>query len=120
MNARQKGLVAVHKVKKVLQARGETVEGPGYKPLFFKGKMIAVHSDYFGAFDLMAFSEIKCLYGLQVCDIKNKLRNAKKIYDIAGCGDLWCHMGVRKGFNKYLVIEVDGKMHIELVEENVK
>ena len=122
MNARQKGLAAVHKVKKILQTRGETVEGPGFRPAYNKKtkKMFLMHSDYFGAYDLMAFSEIKCLYGIQVCDYKHKNRNAKKIYDVAGCGDLWCHMGVRKGFNKYLVIEVDGKMHIELVEENVK
>ena len=120
MNNRSRGLQTVRKVKAILQKRGETVEGPGYKPLFFKGKMIAVHSDYFGAFDLMAFSKIKCLYGIQVCDIKNKLRNAKKIYDIAGYGDLWCYMGMRKGFNKYLVTALNGEMHIELIKEGVK
>ena len=122
MSNRQKGLDRVRKVKGILQWRGETVEGPGFKPAYNKKtkKMFLMHSDYFGAFDLMAFSKIKCLYGIQVCDIKNKLRNAKKIYDIAGYGDLWCYMGMRKGFNKYLVTEADGEMHIELIEENVK
>jgi len=120
MSNRSKGLLAVHKVKKILQTRGETVEGPGYKPMFFKGRMIAVHSDYFGAYDLMAFSKIRCLYGIQVCDYKQKQRNAKKIYDSGNDGDLWCYMGARKGFNVYHVTELEGKLHTELLEEGLK
>ena len=121
MNARQKGLAAVHKVKKILQARGETVEGPGFRPAYNKKtkKMFLMHSDYFGAYDLMSFSKDKCLYGIQVCSLDNKQRNARKIYESGNDGELWCYMG-KEGFNVYLVTELDGKLHIELLEEGVK
>ena len=119
MNNRSRGLQTVRKVKAILQKRGETVEGPGYKPLFVKGKMIACHADFFNAYDLIAFSKTKCLYGIQVCSQENKQRNARKIYDCGNDGELWCYMG-KEGFNVYLVTSLDDKMHIELIEENVK
>ena len=119
MNARSKGLETVRKVKAILQKRGEIVCGPGYKPLFVKGKMVVVHQDYFNAYDLMSFSKDKCLYGVQVCSQENKQRNARKIYDCGNDGELWCYLG-KEGFNVYLVTSLNDEMHIELIEENVK
>lgn len=46
MNARKKGLSYVHEVKKLLLAMSHQVEGPGFKPAFFGGKLSVVHSDF--------------------------------------------------------------------------
>lgn len=65
-NTRRKGLAGVREVKKILKANGSKVEGPGYHPLFVNKKMIVVHRDYFGIFDLISLDNEGLLHGHQV------------------------------------------------------
>jgi hypothetical protein len=120
MNNRQKGLALVRDVKHILEQTGHTVEGPGYKSLFIKGKIVAVHSDFFGCFDLLSAGKDTMIYGHQVCSAENKTRNAKKIFDAGFNGDLWCYDGPRKGFSRYWVHEDNGQMHIEELGTGIK
>lgn len=66
MNSRQKGLAGVREVKKILEAGGSKVTGPAYKPAFVGGRMIAVHCDFFGLFDLISLDNEGELHGHQV------------------------------------------------------
>lgn len=118
-NARQKGLQLVHQVRRILEL-DHTVEGPGYKSLFIKGRVVAVHCDYFGCFDLLTASKDKTIHGHQICTSEHKSRNAKKIYDCGFSGDLWCYDGPRKGFSRYWVHDDNGVMHIEQLASGIQ
>jgi len=56
MNNRQKGLQYVREVRRIMEKKGNIVEGPMYRPAFIKGKSRAVHSDFFGLFDLISYN----------------------------------------------------------------
>ena len=118
MNSRKKGLQSVNKVKKILQDRGEKVEGPGYKVIWLPSGPQVVHCDYFGLFDLLSIPPMGVIRGHAVCSMANKKRNAKKILDGDYFGDLWAEDEGK--FNRYHVYrDIEGD-HIELVEEGIK
>lgn len=116
---RGKGLARVREVKQILEVSGHIVEGPGYKTMFINGKLIPVHRDFFGVFDLLEYSKDSGIYGHQVCDYKQKLRNARKIYDAGLTGDLWCHEP-RQGYSRYYVYQLDGEMKIEQLASGIQ
>lgn len=90
MNSRQKGLVGVREVKKILEAGGSRVTNPGYRPLFIKGRMAAVHCDFFGIFDLISLDNEGVLHGHQVtvCP-EQKNRKIKLLQDARVSGKVW-------------------------------
>ena len=111
MNARQKGLQTVRRVKHYLEANGYTIEGPGYSVAFFQGSMKPIHRDYFGVFDLLSVNKDEGIKGHQVCSIKNKARNQAKMQKAGISGYLWCKGGGPQ-CDKYWV----GQDEVEFVE----
>ncbi len=84
-NSRRKGLAGVREVKKILEANGSMVTGPGYQPVFAGGRMITVHRDYLGLFDLISMDGATGnLHGHQVTISPAHL--AEKVKDLADAG----------------------------------
>lgn len=90
-SARAKGLSYVREVKKILDSKGYRVEGPGYKPVWMGKGMRAVHSDYFGVFDLLAIRRGR-IEGHQVSTLTNKATKIKAIQEGGLCGYVWCRI----------------------------
>lgn len=105
MNARKKGLSYVHEVKKLLLAMSHQVEGPGFKPAFFGGKLSVVHSDFFDCFDLISFDG-KEYFGHQVSTLSNKSAKVKAIKAKNMPGWVWARTDKPVG---YRIFQVDRK-----------
>ena len=106
INLRAKGLGFCREVKGILQGMGHIVEGPGFKSLFFGGRVNAVHSDYFGCFDLISFDKNtgKFIFH-QVSDLKNKARKVHEIQNAQMNGWMWARInkGRRIGYRLFIV-----------------
>jgi len=88
-NTRRKGLAGVREVRKILEANGSRVEGPGYQPLFVK-KMIVVHRDYFGIFDLISLDVDGVLHGHQVTTSPDhKAEKIREMIEAKVAGTVW-------------------------------
>ena len=115
MNARSKGLGLVRQVKIRLRNLGYLVEGPGYSTKFFNGRMNAVHSDFFGVYDLMAY-RLGFITGHQVSTLSNKASKCKNLKDNGLAGYVWCH--VERGDWRIWFVDTDGQEE-EIFEENL-
>jgi len=93
-SSRAKGLSYCREVKKILEGIDHVVEGPGYKPLWTGKGMSAVHSDYFGVFDLISFDGKEFLFH-QVSDIGHKSDKIKSIQEKKMNGWVWCRVPSR-------------------------
>jgi len=87
--SREKGLQFVREVKKLLQAMGHEVEGPGYATKWFGGKVNAVHQDFFGVYDLFSYFGGRYI-GHQVSTLANKSKKIKAIQECGHTGWVWC------------------------------
>jgi len=104
---RGKGMQYVREVRKILEDRGLIVEGPAYKPLFVRGKMMVVHTDYFSCFDLMVYDPRGKRFGMvQVSTIGERSRKVKRIVD-AGIPGLVFSRDKMNGKVCYRVMQVD-------------
>ncbi len=112
MNARKKGLGYVHEVKKILQAMEHQVEGPGFKPCFFGGRVSVVHSDYFDCFDLISHNGDSFIFH-QVSTLSNKSAKIRAIQDKLMVGWVWCRVDDPVG---YRIFEVDWKGEVKETE----
>lgn len=101
-NARAKGLGFCREVKKILEAMGHEVEGPGYATAFFQGATHAIHRDYFGIWDLISFYE-NVYYFHQVSTIENKSTKIKSIQGKKMLGFVW----IRSKKNKYKIFKIN-------------
>ncbi len=88
MNARAKGLSYCREVKKILLENGYHVEGPGFAVLFFNGRSVPVHRDFFNLFDLMSYKDGQ-FWGHQVSDIHHKSEKIKAISEAGFQGWVW-------------------------------
>lgn len=108
MKSRQKGLVLVREVRKILEGMGEIVEGPGYGVAFFNDRMNPIHKDFFGVFDLMSFSpKEKEFTGHQVSTEHNKSTKIKALQEAKLPGWVWCRFSDEErgaGYEVYMVI----------------
>ncbi len=105
MNSRKKGLSYVHEVKKILRGMEHQVEGPGFKPAFFGGKLSVVHSDYFDVWDLISFNGDEFIFH-QVSTLSNKSAKIKAIKDKMMPGWVWTRTEKPVG---YRIFQVDWK-----------
>ena len=87
-NARAKGLGFCREVKGLLEGMGHQVEGPGFKSAYFGGKVNAVHSDYFGVFDLFSFDGQEFI-GHQISTLENKATKIRQIQALKMPGWVW-------------------------------
>ena len=115
MNARAKGLGLVRKVRKLLEARGYRVEGPGYGVAFFNGSMRPVHRDYFSAFDILSYRN-GFICGHQVSTLHNKSVKVSNLKDNHLAGYVWCH--VDRGDWRIWFVDTDGQEE-EIFEANL-
>ncbi len=88
---RAKGMSYVREVRKILEAKGYRVEGPGQKVIYINKKPISMHKDYFDGFDLLSYRETY-IKGHQITTIENKSSRAKKMRDLGLIGYLWCRV----------------------------
>jgi len=115
--SREKGLIYVHEVKKLLEAIGHQVEGPGYMIIYIPlnpgayklginraTKPIQVHKDYFGVADLISYFEGKLILH-QVTDLSNKSIHVKAIQERGLSAWVWCRFneGRRIGYRIFFV-----------------
>lgn len=91
MNNRQKGLQYVREVKAILEKQGWIVDGPMYKPIFIKGRSTAVHSDFFGLFDLISYlpNEFVGYYFHQISLDEKRAEKIKAILKAGVAGFFW-------------------------------
>ena len=95
--SRQKGLRFCHEVRKILESRGEEVEGPGYSPRYVKGRMVLVHKDYFGRSDLLSWDGEQ-IWEHQVSTWEHKSNKVRQLQGEGYRGLLWLrHSGRRVG-----------------------
>jgi hypothetical protein len=112
MNARKKGLNYVREVRKILEAMNHQVEGPGYGVAFFAGRMLPIHRDYWGIFDLISFNGE--FHGHQVSTLSNKAVKVKAIRDKMFPGWVWCRVNKANRVG-YRVFQIDS---FGIVEDN--
>ena len=109
-NERARGLQYVREVRYILEAWGCVVEGPGYRPQFIGKGMMAVHTDYFGVFDLIAIMG-NIWHGHQVTSgIGHKAEKVRKIRQAV----LWGFVWVRVKGPTYRIFFVDKYSEYEL------
>jgi hypothetical protein len=110
MKSRQKGLILVREVRKILEGMGEKVEGPGYGVAFFNDRMNPIHKDFFGVFDLMSFRpNCKKFTGHQVSTEHNKSTKIKALQDAKLPGWVWCRFSDEDRGAGFEVYFVDGE-----------
>ncbi len=102
MNARQKGLSYCREVRKIIEALGHTVEGPGYATAFFNGRMSPIHRDYFGLWDLISYYQGQYLFH-QVSTLSNKSSKIKAITGKQMPGWIWCRVDHPVGYRIFKV-----------------
>ncbi len=112
MNTRAKGLQNVREVKKILEGLGHKTEGPGYKTVFFNGRLSPVHSDFFGVFDLISFDG-KSYLGHQVSTEANKTTKIREVKGSKLPGWVWCRFSDEERGAGYEVWMVNGDEVIE-------
>lgn len=104
ISARGKGLAFCREVRKILEAMGHQVEGPGYATAYFQGAIHAIHRDYFGIWDLISFYE-NVYYFHQVSTIENKTTKIKAIQQTKLPGWVWCRVTEdnQTGFDVFVI-----------------
>ena len=109
MNNRAKGLSYCREVRKILEGMNYIVEGPGYKPLWTGKGMSAVHSDFFGVFDLISFntSSPEGFIFHQVSDISHKSEKIKAIQSNNMPGWVWCRVPSRPVSYRVFIVNGD-------------
>ncbi len=110
MNNRAKGLLSCREVRKLLEAQGYLVEGPGYKIQWMPTGYIPCHKDYFDAFDLITYRKGEMM-GHQVTDLKNKAARVKKIEGLGLTGWVWARTKVK---NRVVYRVFNGDMEITI------
>jgi len=104
VNTRQKGLMWVREVRKLLEGMNHEVEGPGYKTAFFDNRVQPVHIDYFGIFDLISFDG-NSFIGHQVSDLSHKAEKVHAIQEKKMKGWVWSRFdeGRKVGYRIFFV-----------------
>lgn len=123
---RKKGMIYVGEVKKILIGQGHKIEGPNYivmriperKPLPGEQtskiplRMVQVHRDYFGAFDLISYKQGLGFVFHQVSILEEKSRKIKAIVDLHMDGWVWGRFK-EGGRVKYRVFSVDRQGNVD-------
>jgi hypothetical protein len=107
MNNRAKGLAFCREVRKILEALGHQVEGPGYGIAFYGGRMAPVHRDYFGVFDLVSIFEGQT-YWHQISTPSNKAVKVKAIIAKSLSGWVWARASNGKIFYRVFIVKTSG------------
>ena len=115
MNARRKGLAYVNEVKSILKRTGHIIEGPAHSILWTTRGSIAVHTDFFGVWDLISFHPDQGYRFHQISTDQNKSTKIKEIAKLKMSGYVWGRTKVKNAvaYRRYWV-DADG--HTEEIE----
>lgn len=108
-SARAKGLTYVREVRKILEAVGHEVEGPGYGLAFYGGRMAPVHRDYFGVYDLISYFQGQ-FFGHQISIPSNKASKVKAIQAKKMPGWVWSRLSNGKIFYRIFIVKPSGEI----------